>query len=448
MKQSHSKSIITLILVFVLTFSLVSSCGAAQKVEVINDGKQVILKINEQQVNCDQPPYIKNGCTMVPISIISKELGADVDWDGTTKTATIKGQKVIVLKIGSSTATIDGSPATLQAPANLTGGRTMVPLRFVSQALGVEVAYTPPPYKSGTEWFQAGNTQNIYKIQTKTSQQLEDNHIGICLGSYYRSDAAQVRSDYFVDSYSADTNIVYFHGYKWLRISFDDYVGDPLNWQNVEVKPGEYVIDPARGMTNEAKYSDQGFPSPHPSVDDVISEYAKNGIRIVVGMNAGCADGHQDVSRFRDKTEMERYAEYVRFMVSHFKGRIKYYEIWNEPSGDLEDYVNLVKYVAPVIRQTDPSAKIVIGSLGGEWIYDYPGYGTDKRYSMNPDTIKTLLAPDVAPLIDVVSFHPFYDNIPDDPYYQNYPAMIKDLQKYTAANGFKGEFLAEELSWK
>jgi hypothetical protein len=120
---------------------------------------------------------------MVPVSIIAQQLGATVDWDPAALTVTIKGEKVVVLTIGSATATIDGSPITLQAPATVTGGRTMVPLRFVSEALGAEVAYTPSAFKSGIEWFQAGNTQNIYKLQTNTSQQLKDNHIGICLGT-------------------------------------------------------------------------------------------------------------------------------------------------------------------------------------------------------------------------------------------------------------------------
>lgn len=251
-----------------------------------------------------------------------------------------------------------------------------------------------------------------------------------------------------MDSYSDDPNLVYTHGLKWLRISFDDYVGDVLDWQNVEVAPGEYVIDPARGITSEEKYADQTFPAPHPSVDEVISDYAKNGITIVLGLNAGSAENHQDVSRFRDTDQLDRYTSYVRFMVQHFKGKIKYYEIWNEPAGDLEDYVNLVKYVAPVIREEDPGAKVVIGSLGGDWIDRYPGYGEFLRYSVNEDNIKKLLSPDIAPLIDVVSWHPFYGTEPDDQYYQNYPQMIKELKEFAVSNGFKGEFLAEELSWK
>jgi hypothetical protein len=76
------------------------------------------------------------------------------------------------------------------------------------------------------------------------------------------------------------------------------------------------------------------------------------------------------VSRFRTQEEIDRYLDFVRFIVQHFKGRIRYYEIWNEPNNkpplqwiQLVDYINLVKQTIPVIKQEDPDAKIVIGGI-------------------------------------------------------------------------------------
>ncbi|MGE5458922.1 MAG: stalk domain-containing protein, partial [Methanobacterium sp.] len=97
MKRSHSKLITTIILVFVLTFSLVSSCSAAQKVEVVNDGSQLILNINNRQIMGDQPPYIANNCTLVPISVVAQELGANAEWNQSAQTVTINKGKQIVL---------------------------------------------------------------------------------------------------------------------------------------------------------------------------------------------------------------------------------------------------------------------------------------------------------------------------------------------------------------
>jgi len=297
------------------------------------------------------------------------------------------------------------------------------------------------------EWFQTGNTLPITTFQTKRSQELEDNHIGVGLGTYYREDAP-VSSPFYLDSYGDDPELVYSHGFKWMRISFDDWVGDALDWQNVEVEPGSYLIDPESGVVGDEKLSGKTYSATHPSVDDVISDYVNNGINIVLSLNVGNEENHQDVSRFRSGDNLERYSNYVRFMVNHFKDRIKYYEIWNEPRGDqLEDYTNLVKHVIPVIREEYPEAKIVIGALSGDWISEYPGYEFE-RYSLDADYIKRFLGPDLAPIIDAISWHPFYYNRPDDPYYQNYPQMVEEIKEFAVFNGFKGEYLADEISWK
>ncbi len=58
--------------------------------------------INDEEKTIEAPPYIKNGRTMVPIRIISEALGADVDWNASIKEITIKKDiKVIRMQIGS-----------------------------------------------------------------------------------------------------------------------------------------------------------------------------------------------------------------------------------------------------------------------------------------------------------------------------------------------------------
>ncbi len=298
---------------------------------------------------------------------------------------------------------------------------------------------------TGVEWFQTGNTQDITKLQTKRSQELEDNHIGAGLGTYYREDAP-VNTPYKLDSYGDNPELVYSLGFKWMRISHDDWVGDVLDWPNVEVEPGKYLIDPKRGITSDDKYSGKTYPASHPSVDEVISGYASNNITIVLSLNVGNEENHQAVSRFRDSDELERYSNYVRFMVNHFKDRIEYYEIWNEPRGDqMEDYISLVKHVIPIIREEYPEAKIVIGALSGDWASEGQW---NASYSLDADYIKGFLGPDLAPMIDAISWHPFYYTMPDNAYYQNYPQMVEDIKEFAASNGFKGEYLADEISWK
>ena len=273
--------------------------------------------------------------------------------------------------------------------------------------------------KEGIEWFQTGNTQDITKLQPRRSQELEDNRIGVDLLTYHQ-DAC--------DSYS-DPELAYSLGFKWMRISADDYHGDPLDWQRVEIEPGKYLIVPA--------------------VDEVISDYANNGITIVLNLGVGTRENRPDETRFKSEEDVERYCNFVRFMVNHFKGRVRYYEIWNEP-GDIavKDYANLIKHVVPVVREEDPEAKVVIGAIQGDWVSGYPRYGGFERYTVDIDYLNGLLRSEVTPLVDVISWHPFYCTRPDDPYYQNYPKMVEEIKELAASQGFNGEYLAEEILWK
>lgn len=100
------------------------------------------LQVNGVRLYPEVAPQLLNNRTMVPIRAVSEALGADVAWDAATRTITLtKGARVIRLEIDSRTATIDGNPVTLDAPPTIVGGRTLVPLRFVSEGFGAEVAW-------------------------------------------------------------------------------------------------------------------------------------------------------------------------------------------------------------------------------------------------------------------------------------------------------------------
>ncbi len=100
----------------------------------------------------DVTAYAHDNRTFVPVRFVGERLGATVGWINETQTVTVEkdGHK-IEMPIGSSTYTLDGEAKTLDAPAELTpstngNSRTMVPIRFVTEALGYQV-----------EWDQARN---------------------------------------------------------------------------------------------------------------------------------------------------------------------------------------------------------------------------------------------------------------------------------------------------
>ena len=109
---------------------------------------RIDVYVNSHQVAFpDQKPFIDTGAnrTYVPLRFVSEALGAEVNWDGAKQTAVVvRGGKTVNMQIGSTEPTVDGKATTIDAPAILMNGRTVVPLRFVSEVLGAQVKWEAP----------------------------------------------------------------------------------------------------------------------------------------------------------------------------------------------------------------------------------------------------------------------------------------------------------------
>ena len=73
---------------------------------------------------------------------MSEKLGAKVNWNNEEYQVEItNGQTDIILAINSETAFIDGDEVMLDVSAKIVNGRTMVPLRFITQVLGIDISW-------------------------------------------------------------------------------------------------------------------------------------------------------------------------------------------------------------------------------------------------------------------------------------------------------------------
>lgn len=124
-----------LIPLLTLLFLLTMAVGALAAPTVQLDG---------QQLTFDVPSVIEDGRTLVPLRAIFEAMGATVEWDQGTQTATaVKGNTAVVLRIGSTSPTINGQVQKLDVPAKIVNGRTLAPLRFVGEAFGGTVSWDP-----------------------------------------------------------------------------------------------------------------------------------------------------------------------------------------------------------------------------------------------------------------------------------------------------------------
>lgn len=126
----RTNRLILLLLLFLLTLNA----------QVLAAPIPVVL--NNQPVVFSVEPSVENERVLVQMRPIFEAFGASLEWDGPTQTVTAtKDDTTITLTIDSATAYIDRFPTTLDVPARAIQGCTMVPLRFISEALGASVDY-------------------------------------------------------------------------------------------------------------------------------------------------------------------------------------------------------------------------------------------------------------------------------------------------------------------
>lgn len=99
------------------------------------------VNVTVNDVPVDVQGIIIDGRTMVPVRGVFEEMGYAVEWDGTTKTATLsRGDKSVAVQANSETMLVnDDTEVTLDVPAQIVEEKMMLPLRAVSEAVNAEV---------------------------------------------------------------------------------------------------------------------------------------------------------------------------------------------------------------------------------------------------------------------------------------------------------------------
>ncbi|NLB18767.1 MAG: copper amine oxidase, partial [Syntrophomonadaceae bacterium] len=101
---------------------------------------QIPVYIDGERLYFEVPPINEKGRVLVPMRGLFEKLGADVDWDNDTRLITaVKGSTRVELSPYSNRALVNGKEVLLDVQPIIKEGRTLVPLRFVSTALGADV---------------------------------------------------------------------------------------------------------------------------------------------------------------------------------------------------------------------------------------------------------------------------------------------------------------------
>lgn len=131
---------VSVLLVLVLTigvYGLIPLSGLA--------AGDITLVIDGERVNASPLPLIRDGRTLVPVRLISEKLGASVEWNGQDRTVYIaKGNRWVRLRIDSRLVEYNDGKRFFDlsdVPPQIIEDRTFVPIRLVSNALGVGVTW-------------------------------------------------------------------------------------------------------------------------------------------------------------------------------------------------------------------------------------------------------------------------------------------------------------------
>lgn len=99
------------------------------------------IQVDGAAVASDVKPEMKNNRTMVPLRVISENLGAAVDWSHSEVTLT-KNKLKVILKANSATAVKNGEEVQLDSKPYVKNNRVLVPLRFIAETFGCTVGYS------------------------------------------------------------------------------------------------------------------------------------------------------------------------------------------------------------------------------------------------------------------------------------------------------------------
>jgi hypothetical protein len=233
-------------------------------------------------------------------------------------------------------------------------------------------------------------------------------------------------------------------GVSWIRIGQYENSSDYTSWDWIEQKRGIMAIPPG--------------------LDDYVDSLVDNGVKVQVQLLYGNPMYTSPAGKLPDAItpapggfhnpdrslysafwppatpeQIASFVKYVRYVVGHFRGRIKYYALWNEqdidywnPLPNPEDYGRLLKAFIPAVHGADPQAKVVYGGQAEPTrefarraldvcdcapgidvfaYHTYPGYGSN----LNPESMDYGAYGDESPakLREVV---------------RTYPGMRQDIQ--------------------
>lgn len=221
----------------------------------------------------------------------------------------------------------------------------------------------------GESWAEAFGLQRVGRVEPRASRSIAASRLSVGFETLDRRMFDPVRA------YAPLAEL----GVKWARVQ--------TGWARTEAEPGRFDFA---------------------WLDDVVDNLLAGGIQPWFNLGYGnrlYSPAAPDASAvgwapIENDQQREAWKRYVAALAEHFAGRVRHWEIWNEPNitnfwkvgkPDAALYVDLVRITAPLLRQSVPESVLIGGALAG----------------MPKDYLQKCMEQGLGDLVDCISYHPY-----------------------------------------
>lgn len=165
-----------ILLIFVPSFSFASvKLVYDGKVHIYNE-KPITIIINEKEIQPPVAPVLLQGTTLVPARAIFQEMGAEVKWEPKAKKVIITTEEQeIVLVVNDTKAIVDGKEELMEKPAKIINGSTMIPIRFISEQIGMNVEWNKEKFLIQITKKEKQVTSDSLKVESISWERIDNN---------------------------------------------------------------------------------------------------------------------------------------------------------------------------------------------------------------------------------------------------------------------------------
>lgn len=378
--------------------------------------------VNGNELEVTAPYVVGDGTTLVPVRVITEVFGAEVGWDGDTKTVSLSYPDVTIsLTIGSASATVNSHTEQLSAAPELYNDTTMVPLRFISETFDAVVTYDdatrlitvvkdPQEEQSlvlvGTDLPYVGDSYYGWSMKNPTMLQMEYRSFD-GMETYFADDEAEMAV--YIDELEEDIteDEIYENELSLVEnmtMSIADRTTDAAgNLQlHFRAKNSDLTIDLIAVVKDEMIYRVISLiGNDAENIKDILeiaSSFTLSSVSDMYDMS-NVEDGHRNFNNDEFKLSMELPADYYQMEtektnVFYFLKNGKEYgtvamevyskndEVTAEASAQ-EDHDKYVAYSNPELSEvSELSDTTILGMPAKQYTVKYNGGGTNGKFTV------------------------------------------------------------------